>query len=80
MARDRAGKKPLFYSFTKDSLIVASEIKNITSFPDFTDYKISKAGFIQYLSTGYIISPNSIYNSIFKIRPGFQYAYDGIFS
>lgn len=27
MARDRAGKKPLFYSFTNNSLLVGSEIK-----------------------------------------------------
>lgn len=70
MARDRTGKKPLFYSFTKHSLLIASEIKNITSFPEFSDYSISETAFIQYLSIGYITSPASIFKYINKVKPG----------
>jgi asparagine synthase (glutamine-hydrolysing) len=69
LARDRVGKKPLFYYLDGEKLIFASEIKSILRHPglklDIDDHAVS-----DYLSLGYIPAPKSIYRFIRKVRPG----------
>src|SRR3989454_1344738 len=69
LARDRVGKKPLFYYLDGEKLIFASEIKAILRHPglklDIDDHAVS-----DYLSLGYIPAPKSIYRFIRKVRPG----------
>src|SRR5437867_10654986 len=69
LARDRVGKKPLYYYLDREKLVFASEIKAILQHPalklDIDDYAVS-----DYLSLGYIPAPKSIYRSIHKVRPG----------
>jgi len=69
LARDRLGKKPLYYYLDHEKLVFASEIKAILQHPalnlDVDDLAVS-----DYISLGYIPAPKSIYRSIRKVRPG----------
>src|SRR5947207_5337019 len=69
LARDRVGKKPLYYYLDHEKLVFGSEIKSILQHPDLKldidDYAVS-----DYLSLGYIPAPKSIYRNIHKVRPG----------
>ncbi|MFC1576268.1 asparagine synthase (glutamine-hydrolyzing) [Candidatus Omnitrophota bacterium] len=77
IARDRLGKKPLYY-YKSDSLFVfASEIKAILQIPeirhsaDIDPYSLS-----DYLSLGYILTPKTIFKNIKSIPAGFCGTYD----
>src|SRR5262245_42161545 len=69
LARDRVGKKPLYYYLDSEKLVFASEIKSILLHPGL-DLKIDDQAVSDYLSLGYIPAPKSIYRSIRKVRPG----------
>src|SRR5262249_6380401 len=69
LARDRVGKKPLYYYLDRDKLVFASEIKSILRHPAL-DLRIDDYAVSDYLSLGYIPAPKSIYRSIRKLRPG----------
>ncbi|MBW2091792.1 MAG: asparagine synthase (glutamine-hydrolyzing) [Deltaproteobacteria bacterium] len=65
LARDRAGKKPLYYVHEKDRFLFASEIKALLSFPGL-DLTINETALALYLRYGYVPTPYSIYKSIHK--------------
>jgi asparagine synthase (glutamine-hydrolysing) len=69
LARDRLGKKPLYYYLDKDRLLFASELKALLvdkSIPKHIDFDAVDA----YLSFGYIPSPLTIFGAISKLLPG----------
>ncbi len=65
LARDRAGKKPLYYSLSSSRLLFASEIKALLTFPDL-DLSIDETALALYLKYGYVPAPYSIYKAIHK--------------
>ncbi|MEZ6075982.1 MAG: asparagine synthase (glutamine-hydrolyzing) [Pirellulaceae bacterium] len=69
LARDRLGKKPLFYQFRNGQLLFGSELKALTKAPGF-DNKLSPAAIDQFLTYQYVPHPNSIYQSANKLPPG----------
>ncbi len=69
LARDRVGKKPLYYYLDDQKLVFASEIKSILQHPALK-LGIDECAVSDYLSLGYIPAPKSIYKSIRKVRPG----------
>jgi asparagine synthase (glutamine-hydrolysing) len=69
LARDRVGKKPLYYYLDHKKLIFGSEIKSILEHPD-VNLEVDDFAVSDYLSLGYIPAPRSIYRSIKKVRPG----------
>lgn len=69
LARDRVGKKPLYYYLDDEKLVFASEIKSILCHPELK-LEIDECSLSDYLSLGYIPTPKSIYKRIRKIRPG----------
>ncbi len=69
LARDRVGKKPLFYFYDGDRIVFASEIKAILKAPDIPR-EIDLEALSDYFSFLYIPVPKSIYKKIRKIRPG----------
>jgi len=69
LARDRVGKKPLFYFYDGDRIVFASELKAILKTPDIPR-EIDLEAHSDYLSFLYIPVPKSIYKKIRKIRPG----------
>jgi asparagine synthase (glutamine-hydrolysing) len=69
IARDRLGKKPLYYFLDKHRLIFASEIKAILE--DATvPRRVNIEALSDYLSLLYIPAPKTIYQDIFKLPPG----------
>ena len=69
MARDRIGKKPLFYQLRDSQLLFGSELKALAESPSF-DRKISASSIDQFLTYQYIPHPNSIYEGTRKLPPG----------
>jgi asparagine synthase (glutamine-hydrolysing) len=76
LARDRIGKKPLFYSWDGNRLLFASEIKalfpaggipkdiDVTALSDFFTYQ-------------YVPAPKTIYKSVRKLRPAHYLVVEG---
>ncbi|WP_235199619.1 XrtA/PEP-CTERM system amidotransferase [Photobacterium galatheae] len=70
LARDRLGKKPLFYTVTpKGQLLFASEMKVLLAHPD-TDCTLRTEMAEEYFMFGYIPDPFTAYRNIFKLPAG----------
>ncbi|NAW85324.1 XrtA/PEP-CTERM system amidotransferase [Photobacterium halotolerans] len=70
LARDRLGKKPLFYSLTaKGQLVFASELKVLLAHPDVSRTLRDEMA-EEYLMFGYIPDPFTAYKHIFKLPAG----------
>ena len=70
LARDRVGKKPLFYALTPNSFHFASEIQGMLAFPDVDRGEVDLAALDEYLSYGYIPAPRTGFTGISKLEPG----------
>jgi len=67
LARDRLGKKPLYYSLLPDGqLIFASEMQAILCHPD-VERRIDPVAVEGYFAFGYVPEPGSIYQGISKL-------------
>ncbi len=69
LVRDRLGEKPLFYGIIGQSFVFGSELKCFKSFPDWKKI-IDKKSLELYFRYGYIPSPYSIFEDLFKLEPG----------
>lgn len=70
MARDRLGKKPLFYTVTRNGqFLFASELKVLLGHPDI-DTTLRPEMAEEFFMFGYIPEPFSAYQHIFKLNPG----------
>lgn len=68
LARDRLGKKPLYYSLSKNRIVFASEINALKTISDI-DFSIDFEALDLYLEYQFIPSPWTIYRGIRKLRP-----------
>lgn len=68
LARDRFGKKPLFYRHLPDRFVFASEIKAIACDPDFVP-TVNLTGLYLYLAYQSVPAPYSAFSSIEKLPP-----------
>jgi asparagine synthase (glutamine-hydrolysing) len=69
LARDRLGKKPLFYAVLGGALHFGSEIKALRESPAW-DGSPDLAQLESYLSLGYYLAPNTAYRHVRKLEPG----------
>ncbi|HET6863053.1 MAG TPA: asparagine synthase (glutamine-hydrolyzing), partial [Pyrinomonadaceae bacterium] len=70
MARDRVGKKPLYYTLTDDStLIFGSELKSLLQHPK-TRRVVNPEAVDAYLTCGYVPDPLTILRDVHKLPPG----------
>ncbi|TVR98649.1 MAG: amidotransferase 1, exosortase A system-associated [Rhodospirillales bacterium] len=70
LARDRLGKKPLYYSKLSDgTLIFASELKALLCHPGFSR-DIDPLAVEDYFAYGYVPDPKTIYRTARKLAPG----------
>ena len=70
LARDRLGKKPLYYALHNGRLLFGSEIKTLLAVaPELAD-KTNADGILQYFYFGYIPDPLTAFTSIHKLPPG----------
>jgi asparagine synthase (glutamine-hydrolysing) len=68
LARDRLGKKPLFYAVRGNSLIFASQIKALLE-DEKIQRHINLRGLHNYLTYGYVPAPDTIFLNIKKLLP-----------
>ena len=77
IARDRTGKKPLYYTVTpRGTLIFGSELKSLREHPEFRG-EISVEALDAYLTFGYVPDPLTIYRDVHKLPPGHHLTFSG---
>jgi asparagine synthase (glutamine-hydrolysing) len=69
LARDRLGKKPLFYSADPRRIIFGSELKTMLAGNQLSR-EMDPIGLADYFSYGYIPAPRTIYRNARKLLPG----------
>lgn len=70
LARDRFGKKPLFYwQDTDGTLVFGSEIKALLAHPR-VPRRLDRASVAEYMSWRYVPGPNTLFEGIVKLSPG----------
>ena len=66
LARDRAGKKPLYYSDSADAFVFGSELKAVVQYPGIAR-SIDPVALQQYLLCSCVWTPRSIFRGICKL-------------
>lgn len=71
LARDRLGKKPLYYTASAEgmALVFASELKALALAPGF-DRRVNHRAMADFLSLSYVPDPETIYENAHKLPPG----------
>lgn len=69
LARDRVGKKPLYYGWAGETLVFGSELKALWQHPRF-DNGIDRDVLTLLLRLDYIPAPRCIHEKTFKLMPG----------
>jgi asparagine synthase (glutamine-hydrolysing) len=68
LARDRVGKKPLFYTAAGDRFLFASELQALVAAPEIP-LEANTSSIDLYLSWGYVPAPHTGFRNIFKLPP-----------
>jgi asparagine synthase (glutamine-hydrolysing) len=68
-ARDRLGKKPLFFAVLGGTLHFASELPALMRSPRWRG-DLDLTALEGYLSLGYFLAPSTIFKNVFKLMPG----------
>lgn len=75
LARDRAGKKPLYYTLTpRGTLVFGSELKSLLEHSE-VERELDVEALDAYLTFGYVPDPLSIFRGIRKLPPGHRLIY-----
>jgi asparagine synthase (glutamine-hydrolysing) len=75
LARDRVGKKPLYYALTpRGTLVFGSELKSLLEHPE-TRREVNPQAVDAYLSFGYVPDPLCILQGVNKLPPGHHLTY-----
>jgi asparagine synthase (glutamine-hydrolysing) len=69
LARDRVGKKPLYYGWCGGTFLFASELKALLQHPAF-DREVDRDALGLFVQLGWVPGPFSIYRCIRKLPPG----------
>jgi asparagine synthase (glutamine-hydrolysing) len=69
LARDRAGKKPLYYGWSGDSFLFGSELKALRAHPDFAP-EIDRDALGLFIQYSWMPAPYSIYAGIRQVPAG----------
>ena len=76
LARDRIGKKPLFYSWDGRRLLFGSEIKAIKAVAGFSA-EMDPEALSDYFSYQYVPAPKTIYRNVRKLQPAHYMVIEG---
>ena len=80
IARDRFGKKPLYYQRTPDGgLIFASELKALEPLARAAglSWRLKQQSLYDYLSFGYVPQPDTIYEGVYALPAASTLLFDG---
>lgn len=69
LIRDRVGVKPLFYSWTRDTLLFASETRAFHKHHNFNK-ELNSSAVAEFLDFDYIKDSKSIFESVKAVKPG----------
>jgi len=75
LARDRAGKKPLYYTRIDGTIVFASEIKSLLCHPQ-VKREADVQALADFLSVRYVPAPATLFAHIYKILPGHWLLYE----
>lgn len=75
LARDRFGEKPLYYFHNNNNFVFSSDLKSLKLHFKVSN-SISSLSLQKYLAYGYIPSPLTIYNKIYKLPAGHFLEYE----
>jgi asparagine synthase (glutamine-hydrolysing) len=75
LARDRLGKKPLFYSLRAGAISFASELSALLQDPEIPR-EIDVLAIDAYLAFRYVPSPHSAFHAVSKLPPGHTLVFD----
>ncbi|MCA1614211.1 MAG: asparagine synthase (glutamine-hydrolyzing), partial [Acidobacteria bacterium] len=77
IARDRVGKKPLYYTLTpRGTLVFGSELKSLLEHPE-VGRELNLEALDAYLTFGYVPDPLSIFRDVHKLPPGHHLTFAG---
>ncbi|MCK4487270.1 MAG: asparagine synthase (glutamine-hydrolyzing) [Desulfobacterales bacterium] len=76
LARDRLGIKPLYYHFSRGTLLFASELKAIMAFKSF-ERDIDPKSIPLFFHYQYVPAPRTIFRNTYKLLPGHHLIYNG---
>lgn len=68
LARDRVGKKPLFYARAGGQFLFASELQALVRHPALRR-EVDPAAVDDYLTYGYVPAPRTIFTDVYKLPP-----------
>ncbi|MBX4210354.1 asparagine synthase (glutamine-hydrolyzing) [Candidatus Parcubacteria bacterium] len=75
LARDRMGKKPLYWTCNNRTIIFASELKSLLVHP-YCERQLSIDNLRQYLLYEYIPTPATIFEKVYKLESGTYIIYE----
>ncbi len=76
LARDRMGKKPLYWYKNDKVFLFGSELKALMKHPSF-EKEIDLVSLNKYLTYEYVPTPHSIFKNTYKLEPGTYLTWDG---
>lgn len=76
LARDRFGKKPLYWGIFDGTLIFGSELKALLKHPSLKR-EINLESLNKYLAYEYVPTPNSIFKNVYKLEPASYVSFCG---
>lgn len=71
LAKDRAGKKPLYYTTQGGVFAFSSEIKALLSLP-WVKAELDEKSFYHFLTYNQLAPPMTMFKNIFKFHPGYK--------
>lgn len=74
-ARDRFGKKPLYYTLYDQKLVFSSELKSLLAHPEIKR-EIDPVSLQKYFGYGFIPAPYTLYRNVSKLPGGHYMFYD----
>ena len=75
LARDRLGKKPLYYAELDGALLFGSELKALLQHPA-CPRELDRVALEHYLAFEYVPSPHAIFSGIRKLPPGHRLVWE----
>ncbi len=69
LARDRVGKKPLYYAFLDGRMVFSSELTSLLEHPGISR-EIDPIALDNYFCLGYVPAPRTIFKQVRQVEPG----------